>query len=477
VDGNLTILINSVDVTSAEVRRSLNVSRTLTRESDNCLFRVRDTAAVIREGQEVQIYVGTTAQILFAGIVDMAPRYPFAGMQAWEYSVVCRDYSKVFDYRRVAEAYLDKTAKYIIEDLVSNYVAGAWGITTTNVVTGPTIEEISFNYLSPASCIKKICDLTGYSWYVDYEKDVHFFGSEAKTAPYEIKDDPDFSFFNYSDQRDMAQIRNRVTVSGGKFLSPPFTDTFTGDGTADEYELTDLPHNISILEDSVAKTVGIVNITVPATVDYIVDYWRKTVTRTAGNLGNLVVLSVTYSYHAKVVSQAEDSDAQTALVALEGGDGIREDRIIDDTITSVPEAHAIALSQIRDYAYAKIRGSFKTFEDGFDVGQRLTVAFSGTDYNGDYTITSVNIRCVQNGLLEYSITFAEKAMRVEDLLVKLLRKSDITATESGEGIDKIKIVEETIEFVDTNTIQTDTYSATTWGADVDEFKWGFAQWA
>lgn len=475
----LYITINGMDVSTKEVSQTLGITQELTHDADSCSFTVRDPGFTIREGMEVQVYVGDTSDMRFAGIINSAPARPIATMNVMEYQVNCGDYSRVFEYKRVAETYQNKTCKYIIEDLITNYVATAWGITTVNVATGPTIEEISFNYLTPADCIRKICNETGYSWYVDYNKDVHFFASETMSAPYAIDEASSFLWKNLEIEPDMSQVRNKVTVIGGSFLSSPITESFVGDNTTDTYTLSYKSHNTTITEDGVAKTVGVENITDPATVDYLVSYWEKKVIRTAGNLGLGVTLAVTYSYDVKVITQAEDIAAQAAVLALEGGDGIHEERIVDDSITSVTEAQQIALAEIRENAYPVIRGRFETFQDGFSVGQLLTVALAtDTTYNGTYQIQRVAARCISGELFYYTIQFSVRRVKVEDLLVKLLKKSDVSTSEGQEGIDKIEFVNEEVECADTvSTILTDiTATPFKWGADANQFTWNLWQW-
>jgi len=475
----LYIKIDGTDVSAKEVKNTLGITQELTHESDACSFVVRDPGFTVREGMEVQIYIGDISDMRFAGIVDSTSARPIATMEIMEYRVNCRDYSKIFEYKRVAETYQNKTCKYIIEDIIANNVAAAWGFTSANVATGPTLEEISFNYLTPADCIRKICNETGYSWYVDYDKDAHFFASETMSSPYQIDEGSSFLWKNLNIEPDLSQVRNKVTVTGGSFLSSPIIDPFVGDDTADTYTLTYNPHNMTITEDAVAKTVGIENITDPATVDYIVSYWEKKVRRTAGNLGLGVTLAVTYSYTATVITQAEDPAAQTFLQALEGGDGIHQDRIDDNSIASITEAHQIALAEIRKNAYPIIKGSFETFQDGFSVGALLTVALAtDTTYNGAYQIQRISARCISGELFYYTIQFSVRRTNVEDLLVKLLKKADLSASEGQEGIDKIAFVAEAVECADTVTTTLTDISATpfTWGPDANQFEWDLWQW-
>lgn len=471
-------LINSVDVSVKVVKGSTKIVNCLMQESDSCSLIIRDPASAVREGQSVQIYIDTTADMRFSGIITSVSERPMSGFAWKEYNVSAQGYSKVLEYQRVATAYTNQTCAYIINDIITNYVAAAWGITQTNVKTGPIIEEISFNYFTPGDCIRKLCDSTGYYWYVDEDKDLHFFDSETNIAPFEIKDNADFLFSGFQVKPDFSQVRNKVTVEGGKFLSSPISDTFNGDDVTDTFDLTYLASNLTITENAVNKTVGIENITDPTTVDYIMNYWEKTIRRTAGALPSGTTTIATYSYLVKVIVQSEDADAQAACAALEGGDGVHEYRFIDTTIQSLAEAEKTADAEIRKHSYPMLEGGFATYEDGFRAGQLLKINLSSFNFNGTYQIQEVQANSIGSGLFLYQISFSKKAVRIEDILTKIIKKMDATTEDSSEGINIIKSIESKLEFDTVVTIETKniTTNPDTWGAHVDEGTWDFAQW-
>ena len=57
------------------------------------------------------------------------------------------------------------------------------GVTDTTVV-----ELIVFNYLTVSEALKKLAITLGdYSWYVDYEKDIHFYANSTQHEPTDNK--------------------------------------------------------------------------------------------------------------------------------------------------------------------------------------------------------------------------------------------------------------------------------------------------
>ncbi|GAH50461.1 unnamed protein product, partial [marine sediment metagenome] len=83
--------------------------------------------------------------------------------------------------------------------------------TTNNVEDGPIIPDISFDNVQVSEAITKIAEICGYEWYIDYDKDVHFFDKNTYPAPFQLDDDQEY----YKDliiNTDISQLRNRVYV-------------------------------------------------------------------------------------------------------------------------------------------------------------------------------------------------------------------------------------------------------------------------
>jgi len=470
-------ILNGTDVSAKIAPGSVQINNELTSQPDTCSFRLIDPDAVPREGQVIQIYVGTTADMRFAGVIDSVQESLLSSWDHRIYNVNAVDYQRILEFRLVAESYQSKTCKYIIEDLIANYVAVAWGITTTNVQTGPTIEEINFNYVTVADAIRRLAQITGYEWYVDYDKDVYFFASATLTAPYSISNVPGFSFEKFVLQPDLSQIRNRVFFSGGNFLSSPITQTFAGDDVTDTFTLTYKPHAIGLDENGTAKTVGIENITDPATVDYIMNYGNKTIERTAAALPSGVTLTATYSYQAKVLVQYDDPAAQAYVAALEGGDGIHEHQIIDTSIDTNEEAFDMSKADVDKNGIPMLRGGFETYTDGFAAGQLIDVNITGHAFNGSYLIQNVRAFSIGGGSFKYTVLFSERKKTVEDILVGLIRKSTIQTADS-DAIEKIIAVGENIELSPAITVTLTDVTATpyVYGPGANVAIVGFSQW-
>lgn len=183
-----TITINDVDRTADVVAGSVHIDDIINDRQNACnfkLFNLSETG-MPETGHEVTI-TDVDDVIIFSGYVTRytigSPRRTGVVMA----TIVCTDQTWLLDRNLVHKTYEDMTDAAIIADIVSTYCTGS-GITTTNVIEGVTIDQISFNYVQPSQCIRQLCDLTGRNWYIDYEKDIHYFPLTTEAAPFNIAD-------------------------------------------------------------------------------------------------------------------------------------------------------------------------------------------------------------------------------------------------------------------------------------------------
>lgn len=181
------ITINGVDRTGDVVHSSVVIEDILNDQQNTCTFKFvnRSGTGMPATDQEVTITLATGTKIFGGYIISRDLKRD--GVGEAEALIRCVDYSRLFDRNLVHQSYSSMTDAAIIADIVSTYCSGL-GITTTNVVTGVTIDQISFNYLQPSQVMRKICDLTGRNWYIDYNKDIHYFPQATNPAPFNIVD-------------------------------------------------------------------------------------------------------------------------------------------------------------------------------------------------------------------------------------------------------------------------------------------------
>ena len=105
--------------------------------------------------------------------------------------------------------------------------------TTINVSDGPTISEIAFDYVQVSDAITKIAEICGYEWYVDYDRDIHFFAKNTYPAPFQL-DDNQADYKDLIIDTDVSQIRNRIFVKSSN-IKDFVGEAFVADGVSTKW--------------------------------------------------------------------------------------------------------------------------------------------------------------------------------------------------------------------------------------------------
>ena len=85
-----------------------------------------------------------------------------------------------------------------------------------------------------------------------------------------------------------------------------------------------------------------------------------------------------------VITMAEDYASQAAIAAVQGGDGIYEHVIPDDTLTTIQAAEAAGMADLREHANPKVTGNFETEVPGWHPGQIVTIDLPDRGVNGEF---------------------------------------------------------------------------------------------
>jgi hypothetical protein len=421
-----------------------------------------------KEGKEIVFKDGS--RFLFGGfITKLEPTETGAG-ELFRYEVEASDYTYILINKIAARVYKNKTLAYIVDDLMDTYVDAGYGMDyATYVQTGPTIETIGFNYISLRSCFEKLTNLTGYIWWVDYEKKLHFVLPETTLAPESITE----ASANFSDigiHIDTTQVRNSIVVIGGKEETvTPQEDIFIIASTTEDYWLLrDKPKTmVSIELDTgggyVTKTYGVDPLDDDGANDFMFNFQEKFVRLGSGaaalSVGNKV--RVTYYYEVPILTPLEEATSVLAMKALEGGDGRHKYVIKDSSIKSKKEARNRALKELEQYADPLVVGTFYTRTglllagSYFTAGQQITVNLPtwGITVNTVYLIQEVEITTLaeDTGTIEYQyrVTFGGKLLGLQRFL-ESLAEQEVAINEDSE-VDTVWAVAENLSIAESIT--------------------------
>lgn len=487
----LTIFIRGIDRTQNIDCNTFGKADALTKEIDTCDFTLFDYNNDIKptEGEEIIVFykptdVSTPEKVFGGEIVSAPQRVTAPGQLSYEYDIGCADYSKKLQKSLVVESYTSMLAGNIIKDLVDTY---GDEFTTYNVADGITIDSITFNYMTLEQCISELAELTGYDWYVDYERDIHFFVEETATAPYSLTENINTTG-NYKDlliRVDKSQLRNSVTVRGGTYLSDLFEQLRVADGEQLSFNLDYYPRApISAYVDTgtgyVQKTVGIDNVHTSG-FDFVVNYNEKVIKNLdLAKLSSGDKIKITYKYDVQVLVQSRNDDSINFMKQIEGGSGTYEYIIKDTAIEDLEVARNRAEVELEKYASPSIKGSFSTDQNGYRSGQVLTLEMPERGYDSNkFLIEKVSAQLKNDNKFEYDITFSNPLTKsFEKFLIDLLDGSKEIIVRENEILHKLAVVEaETITL--TTTVATDVKQTPPfqWGpGGSPQAKWNEFQW-
>lgn len=193
-----------------------------------------DLTVIISEGLDIVQYDISNGEKIFAGIVSYLTDYT-EGIERY-FELICQSYTVLLDRSLVYASYPagftysgEVGDKAILKDLFDNRVIqangtahgeiGASEITSDYVDTGtPGLAPLNFFYMTLRECVELLAGYAGFSYYVDYDKKLHYYYQPSATAPYGLSSSPDGSttlqYHGLKRKRDATRIINNFIVLG-----------------------------------------------------------------------------------------------------------------------------------------------------------------------------------------------------------------------------------------------------------------------
>lgn len=410
----LTIKINGVDKSNQIDWGSFELINVLTKEVDtfSFLLRVHSGKTYLPTiGQEIEIFDGATK--IYGGYIVEFERKIEGKVK--KYSITCKDYHYALDRRLVFRNYSNQSAGSIVIDIINNFTTG---FTTNNVKTGPTIEDIQFNYEQVSRAIQQIAERINWDWYVDENKDVHFFSKEDYLAPFELNDtEGNFIWNSIQLNTNINNIKNCVYIRGGMEMLGPKTFKKIADGTQRIFNLGYDFTNLTIKKGGVVQTLGKDGVDEPDTVDILYNPNNQTaIFRDDNKPANGVEVEWSGNASMPVVAQAKN------LISISQF-GLFEFLIRDKTIISNAEAKQRADAELVKFLVDTNEFVFRTRKDGLKVGQKMRFNSSYWEIDKWFTIKRVITKIINpiTSEREYIVTcFGSEIIGIIDILGKLL---------------------------------------------------------
>jgi len=359
-----------------------------------------------------QGYAGGESTI-FAGTIDTVERdTPLPGGIPLYQSISCIDYSAYTDRFYVAEIYEDMAAGDIMADIVLKYLADD-GVTAGSLIDGPTITRAMFDYTTVNAAFNELANITGYLWWIDNKKRLHFIDRAATVAPWAIVAGGG-GYSNPKINLTREQYRNQQGIKAGKDRTNPGQGaSFTGDGYnrtfTVKFPIADAP---AILVNGLPQTVGLQE----ENLQWIWAQDSNTITQNdkgkdaAGAeieipaLTSSDVITITYTGFFNIAFRHTDTDAVKDRQAVEGGSGIYENYVTETGIDSLDVAIQHVQGLLNRYGVIPETVTFDTRRSGLAPGQLIDITIPGLAIGGTYLITQVNYGDDSGLFMRYSVT-------------------------------------------------------------------------
>lgn len=464
----ISITIDGVTKTDAIEWKTLRKSETLTKEPDTLEFNIKNYGTKTYQpdlNDEVILLDGSDK--VFGGVIVEMNEVMSGGL-AKTLQVICKDYTEILDRQLVSKTYQAMTVNDIIADLLSTF---ATGFTDTNVACTVVIDDISFNYLTISKCLAKLTEgLGNYEWYVDYDKDIHFFESASISSPFNLTDtSANFVFGSLQLSDQTHQIRNEIIVRGGEVESASSrTEYFSGDGTITQWALANKFSGLpTVTVGGVSKTVGVDFLNDDASYQFMWDYNAQSLRSTAGNTpasGTRNIVVTGYPLYPLIVIKREETSIATY--------GLHQYLVIDKNIKSLDLALKRATAEILQYSVPSKTGAFRTYTGGLRAGQSINITSTIRGIDQNYKIRQISTTFHTPTAFAYDVQIeTANDIGIQDVLSQLLIKnpSDQITIGQGEVVQRFYGFSETADVSDTLATPTKTSPPYVYGTAVCGF--------
>lgn len=424
--------------------QSLNVRNMLTTQVDTANFSFKmpsDSTFDVNIGDNIKIY--DTDQLIFQGKVTKLNRMAMSAALL-KISVTCVDYTRELDNKVVAQTYTNQTAEDIIQDIINRYAPQF----TSNHVSAPiTIDFIRFSYQVVSECFQELADMTGYDWFVDQYKDIHFGLASDEPAPFDLLDDNgSYLMGSLNIDDDISQLRNSIYLRGGDEISLAQTYTEVADGDKTTFPVAYHFYLIpTVTINGISKTVGTLGTDDETLFDCM---WDPNLDFIQFLVAPLIddLLEVTGQPLNPILLYLPERNS----IALYGE---RQFVIIDKTITTRAGARQRALAEILKYAASVTSVRFVTLTAGLRAGQMMHLNSALFGIEGDYIVTQVTTTMRTPTEYQYQITLISTKLKdIIDLLAEMLTsKLKEQNYDDSEVFDPTEVVFEDLTLTDSVT--------------------------
>lgn len=442
----LSILVNGVERKTEIEFQSVRKQDNLNNSAD--IFEFESTYHAGQTwrpvvNQEVQFFINSIKE--FGGvIVEIEEMYDGPGIL--RYRAVAKDYSHHFDRLLVTERFENMTVQDIVLELLVKYAPTFTGLGVEGALID--VEAATFDRMPLTDVINQLASQNNYSWYIDYDKDLHFFDVNDELSPFNLTDtSANYIYDTLQFTTDFTQIRNRILFKGGDAETNVRTETLSGTGTKEEfvlaYKYAELP---TVEVGGTPQTVGIDNLDDEADFDCLWSYQQKYLKFSTGHIPAAGTDNIEVTGIPLLPLNVRVSDS-TSIAAYGPFEYFKEEQ----RVSKKEDLLVFANAELQAYKDPLREGSFETQVQGLRSGQTINVNSALRGINEDFLIQSVETTLLSQDSAVYRVELATlKTLRLTQLFQSLFRKKNV-------DIDSLESLFSFLQYTDTFSI-TDSHT-------------------
>ncbi|MDP2654902.1 MAG: hypothetical protein Q8Q08_12850 [Candidatus Omnitrophota bacterium] len=276
----------------------------------------------------------------------------------------------------------------------------------------------------------QMAENNGLDWYIDTERDLHFFPSTDESAPFDLTDtSANYLWESLSIRTDISNIYNEVFIVGGEEAGTERTDDLSNQADGSNvmfllaYRYSDVSVTLNDGSGPVTQTLGIDNVDDIADFDVLFNFQEKLLRwQTAPADGDIVEITGK-PYLPIVVSEADLGSIATY--------GVFQFHKEDKSIQTRAAARELGLGLLTQHRDALEEGGFLTYEGGLRAGQKINITSIVRDVAEDFIINGLDMtmRTPDEPLYAVSIVSA-RTLGLIEILIQLLRKKEPVGDEA-----------------------------------------------
>ena len=490
----IQILDASTDISTGIDWRSIDLTMVLTKEQGTLKFDILNNNSPTIPALGDVIYLKYNGTTLFGGTCTEREIVIDGGL-VQRYKITCMDWGYRFNSKLVHKSYSNMDPHDIVVDLVTNF-AGS-GFTTNHVQVGNfKVASIKFNYEQPTKALEALAKQIGWDWYIDPNKDVHFFFATTQTgsaellpAPFNIDDTSgNVNWSTLDIDQSISNMKNSIYVIGGiryqTYGSGNTPDIYTSVGGQFVYYLA-YPYDITTLNvklGGLTQSIGTDGQTPAGSVNVLYNNGSgggaqggSPFIRFTSDPGSGSQILVYGNASLPIVAFLQDNNSVATY-------GAQPDVINDKQIRSVQEAQERAEAEIIMFGHPVYDVKFDTISAlsyQLYIGQTIllnSVKIGISNY--PLIVKRIEARGYSPTQLIMSVEcLGSDNVTFTDIMLNLLQQANAQNVSPDNTILEIILyIEETIPISDTVTV-TGASGPYKWGVNTPQPRWNFATWS